>query len=100
MLVSTVLYATANVLFLFLEGTILPPMASLPSPPSHPSARRDDFIFIGIKTSEAGIHGARLPEIEKAWLKNALETGLIDIRFFTHVNVNQTESSLMVSMSC
>eukprot|EP00545_Synedropsis_sp_CCMP1620_P011710 CAMPEP_0119023890 /NCGR_PEP_ID=MMETSP1176-20130426/30839_1 /TAXON_ID=265551 /ORGANISM="Synedropsis recta cf, Strain CCMP1620" /LENGTH=366 /DNA_ID=CAMNT_0006979049 /DNA_START=125 /DNA_END=1225 /DNA_ORIENTATION=+ len=40
-------------------------------------------VFIGIKTSEVGVHGKRLPEIHKTWLKEALGEKRIDIRFFT-----------------
>lgn len=41
-------------------------------------------VFIGIKTKEKGLHGHRLPEIQKTWLKDALAWNQnIRIKFFS-----------------
>lgn len=63
------------------------------------------YVFIGIKTSEHGAHGIRLPEIRKTWLRDALQSDKVDIKFFTHLNVNHTSdhdepSSLMLTTKC
>jgi len=113
-LISIALYGTASVVFLSLIATLRPsqPLRKQPSDEfgkgdesptkRNASTTNADYVFIGIKTSEAGVHGQRLPQIQKTWLKDALQTKRIDIKFFTHIQVNETEddSSLMVTTSC
>lgn len=120
-LVSIALYAAANAVLISIRqvpsidldesASLQPPtkqsrlvkkLEESPKTSKSNSKSNNTFIFIGIKTSEAGVHGQRLPQIEQTWLKDALATNLIDIKFFTHAQVNQTSdsSSLMVSTAC
>ena len=65
--------------------------------------KHNEYIFIGIKTSETGAHGERLPQIRKTWIKDALESAHdVQLQLFTHVHANITneEQESMVTTNC
>lgn len=67
------------------------------------SVQNTSFVFIGIKTSDVGVHAERLPQIELSWQKDALANNMIELKFFSHSNVNKTgtrSSPLVISTPC
>ena len=105
------IYSASCVVFLLYNDTLLLTSKSTtmmisgaPVLDSMSHEKHDEYIFIGIKTSETGAHGERLPQIRKTWLKDALRSDKIEIKFFTHVQANHTnmidDSSLMVETKC
>lgn len=109
--VTLAIYSASCVVFLLYNDTLLLTskattmmISGAPVLDSMSHEKHDEYIFIGIKTSETGVHGERLPQIRKTWLKDALASEEIEIKFFTHVQANHTnmidDSSLMVETKC
>jgi hypothetical protein len=65
--------------------------------------QNEAYIFIGIKTSETGVHAERLTQIQKTWLRDAFQSQDIELKLFTHhkqANISKDASSDMVMTKC